>query len=280
MKLKALIASLVLFTSVPLTVSLHKEVEASEISKQELFFNEHGRAAQEVASQYDIYASVLLAQMALESSYGKSGLASEYNNYFGIKGSYNGNSVGMNTNEDNGSGSLYSIQSNFRVYESAKDSMIDYAELMNKERYTRSLRSVSDTYQKVTASLQGVYASDTLYAEKLNGMIQKYNLTRFDTDIVIPRIASANNVDQNEINQFGLQVSNNSSAKVYYHSAQVYYSNNSLLIDVEDRKEHTVIEGESLQSIANQYSTTVEKIMSDNGLSSGVIYKGESLVIL
>lgn len=277
MKFKALIASLVLFSSIPLVASLQKEVEASEVSKQEQFFNEHGEAAREVASQYNIYASVLLAQMALESSYGKSGLASEYNNYFGIKGSYKGNSVRMNTNEDNGSGSLYSIKSNFRVYESARNSMIDYAELMNKDRYTKSLKSVSKTYQEVTSSLEGVYASDTSYAEKLNGMIQKYNLTKFDSDVVLPTIA--NNVEKDEIDMFGLQIVSNPFSKVYYHSAQVYYSNNSLLVDAKEKKEHIVIEGESLQNIANQYSTTVEKIMSDNGLSSGVIYKGESLVI-
>lgn len=278
MKLKALIASLVLFSSIPLVASLQKEVEASEINKQELFFNEHGEVAREVASQYNIYASVLLAQMALESSYGKSGLASEYNNYFGIKGSFNGKSIDMNTKEDNGSGSLYSIKSNFRVYESAKDSMIDYAELMNKERYTRSLRSVSDTYQKVTASLQGVYASDTLYADKLNGIIQKYNLTRFDDNIILPRVA--NNVGPNEINRFRLQVSNDLSTNMHYNSAQVYYSNSSLSFDTRERTEHIVSEGESLQNIANQYSTTVEKLMSDNGLSSTAVYKGEILVVL
>lgn len=274
MKLKAIIASFVLLTSVPIVSALQKEVEASEISKQELFFNQHGHLAQEVAKEYDIYASVLLAQMALESSYGKSGLASNYNNYFGIKGNYNGKTVQMKTKEDDGSGSLYSTNAGFRAYENSKQSMIDYAELMNKDRYKKSLKSVSNSYQEVTSSLQGVYATDTRYSEKLNGIIEKYNLTKFDVESSGPR----GNVVQDEIDFFGLKVQ--PFEKSHSNSAQVYSYNAESSFEKKEKNVHIVIEGESLSTIANKYSTTIEKIMSDNGLSSFSVYKGESLVIL
>ena len=42
----------------------------------------------------------MLAQATVESAWGQSGLAQEpNNNLFGIKGSYNGQSVNMNTGE-------------------------------------------------------------------------------------------------------------------------------------------------------------------------------------
>ena len=53
---------------------------------------------QAVANSNDMYASVMIAQALLESSYGSSGLASAPNyNLFGVKGSYNGQSVYMPT---------------------------------------------------------------------------------------------------------------------------------------------------------------------------------------
>ena len=74
-----------------------------------------------------ILASVSLAQFILESGYGKSELAQNANNVFGMKkslsgntwsgSSWDGNSVyTKKTQEDNGSGKLYTITADFRKY--------------------------------------------------------------------------------------------------------------------------------------------------------------------
>ena len=51
------------------------------------------RLAQETQAKYGVPASVTLAQYATESGYGKSWLARNANNYFGMTGSYNGQKV-------------------------------------------------------------------------------------------------------------------------------------------------------------------------------------------
>lgn len=68
--------------------------------------------------QNKLYASVMIAQAAHESAFGKSMLSSPpYFNLFGIKGSYNGQSIPMGTWEDMG-GSIINITANFRAYPS------------------------------------------------------------------------------------------------------------------------------------------------------------------
>ncbi|WP_125764877.1 glucosaminidase domain-containing protein [Companilactobacillus hulinensis] len=153
------------------------------------FINYIGNSARKLADNNDIYASVMIAQAMVESGWGTSGLASAPNyNLFGVKGSYNGESVNMGTQEDDGTGSLYSINSNFRKYPSYKESLEDYVSLIrggvsgNPEIYAGAWKSNTTSYKDATAYLTGRYATDTTYADKLNAIIEKYDLTKFDTN--------------------------------------------------------------------------------------------------
>lgn len=153
----------------------------------ESFINKISKEAREVGQKYDIYASVMIAQAILESGSGSSSLSQEPNyNLFGIKGTHNGQTVSMATQEDFGNGLLYTTQANFKVYESFEDSMTDYALLLkeglvsNPLFYEGAWKSTTSSYREATAYLQGRYATDTQYAEKLNGLIATYELTAFD----------------------------------------------------------------------------------------------------
>ena len=153
------------------------------------FIDYIGNSARKLASNNDLYASVMIAQAMIESGWGTSGLASAPNyNLFGIKGDYNGSSVNMSTQEDDGTGSLYSIDSNFRKYPSYKESLEDYVSLLrggtsgNSQMYAGAWKSNTTSYKDATKYLTGRYATDTTYADKLNSVIEKYNLTQFDTD--------------------------------------------------------------------------------------------------
>lgn len=153
----------------------------------EEFIKKIGESARQVAHQYDLYASVMIAQAILESGSGNSGLASEPNyNLFGIKGEYDGASIVMKTQEDNGKGNLYTIDSAFRKYPSYKESLEDYAKLLkegltgNKDYYHGTWKSQTTSYKEATHFLMGRYATDTQYAEKLNQLIDVYNLTAYD----------------------------------------------------------------------------------------------------
>lgn len=152
------------------------------------FIDYIGNSARKLAANNDLYASVMIAQAMVESGWGTSGLASAPNyNLFGIKGDYKGASVNMGTQEDDGTGSLYSISSDFRKYPSYKESLEDYVSLLrggtsgNSQMYAGAWKSNTSSYKDATKYLTGRYATDTTYADKLNSVIEKYNLTQFDT---------------------------------------------------------------------------------------------------
>ncbi|WP_313540786.1 glucosaminidase domain-containing protein, partial [Enterococcus sp.] len=64
------------------------------------FITEIATYAQPVAQANDLYASVMIAQAILESGWGRSSLSKAPNyNLFGVKGSYNGQTVYMSTLE-------------------------------------------------------------------------------------------------------------------------------------------------------------------------------------
>ncbi|MFS1664368.1 glucosaminidase domain-containing protein [Streptococcus sp. zg-JUN1979] len=138
--------------------------------------------ATQIGQEYDLYASVLIAQAILESNNGQSALAqSPYHNLFGIKGSYNGNHVVMSTLEDDGTGNTYAVNDAFRAYPSYVESMYDYAALLSSSYYAGVHKSNTSSYLDATAALTGTYATDTSYASKLNSLIATYGLTAYDT---------------------------------------------------------------------------------------------------
>lgn len=182
-------------TSVIQPPATKQEVEAnynfSVVKNQttQEFIDSIGADAQAIAWKEELYASVMIAQAILETGSGNSQLARPpYHNLFGIKGSYQGKQVNFGTQEDNGSGQLYTIQSGFRQYPSYKESLEDYAALLkngisgNAKFYQSVWKDVAETYQEATKALTGKYATDTQYDKKLNALIETYQLTDYDND--------------------------------------------------------------------------------------------------
>ena len=140
-----------------------------------------GEPARALAEEHDLYASVMIAQAILESGSGGSGLSQPpYFNLFGIKGAYEGQSVTMSTQEDDGTGSYYTIDAAFRRYPSYAASLQDYAELLSKPFYAGARKQVAEDYVAACEYLQGRYATSTSYAASLRGIIEAYDLTRYD----------------------------------------------------------------------------------------------------
>lgn len=157
-------------------------------TNQQAFIQQVGPMAQEVAGANDLYASVMIAQAILESGWGQSTLTTLANNMFGIKGSYNGQFVEMQTMEDDGKGNLYPIIAKFRKYPSLKESFQDNAHVLKTTSFSPGVffyhgawKSNTSSYRDATQWLQGRYATDTSYASKLNNLIETYNLTQYDT---------------------------------------------------------------------------------------------------
>ena len=146
------------------------------------FIDTIGEDARELCQQNDLYASVMIAQAVVESASGSSGLSCEpYNNLFGIKGSYEGRSVRMKTQEDDGEGHLETVVAEFRKYPSMLESLEDYVGLLTgNSLYAPVKKSNTESYTDACDYLQGRYATSTSYARTLKAYIDAYDLTQYD----------------------------------------------------------------------------------------------------
>lgn len=143
-----------------------------------------------------ILASVSLAQFILESGYGKSELAQNANNLFGMKCSLSGNTWSdsswdgkskytKKTQEQNADGSYETITADFRKYSCIEDSIADHSAYLlgamngKKLRYD-GLKSCADYKRAAQIIKDGGYATSLDYVEKLCFIIEKWKLSDYD----------------------------------------------------------------------------------------------------
>lgn len=142
-----------------------------------------------------ILASVSMAQFILESSYGKSELAVNANNCFGMKKSLSGNtwpgstwdgSIYPKETKEYSNGQYITIVSEFRKYKCLEDSIEDHSAYLagamngSKKRY-EGLVGETDYRTAATIIENGGYATSPTYIDSLCNVIEKWNLTRFDS---------------------------------------------------------------------------------------------------
>lgn len=151
------------------------------------FINKVAPEAKVLAEQNDLYASVMIAQAALETGFGTSYLAKNANNFFGVKGRYNNEFVVINTSEFDKQGNKYYINAEFRKYPSIHYSLRDYVDFLTgktakwREAFYKGARfSVAKDYKEATKYLTGRYATAPNYNTALNKIIEEFNLTKYD----------------------------------------------------------------------------------------------------
>lgn len=155
-------------------------VARQPLSKNEQdFINLIAPDAQKIAQEHDLFASVMIAQAILESDWGRSDLARTHYNLFGIKGSYHGQSTTMPTQEHR-MGCDLTEQHVFRKYPSVMESLQDYAMVLDQEIYEQVHKRHCLDYQTATRALNQKYATDPRYHQKLDHLIQAYDLTKYD----------------------------------------------------------------------------------------------------
>ena len=144
---------------------------------------------QKVAEKVNKYAplygicvhSPIIAQAIIESGWGKSGLASKYHNYFGLKcgSSWKGGSVNMATREEYKPGVVTNIRDNFRTYEDFDAGIRGYFEFINTSRYA-NLKGVKSPEEYVRRLKADGYATSSKYVDNVMRVIRDNKLTRFD----------------------------------------------------------------------------------------------------
>lgn len=158
-----------------------RETEFSPVSVEELagdasaaYIQRFARIAVLEMKQFGIPASISLAQGLIESRAGKSRLAVDANNHFGIKCFSKKCPTGhcIRATDD-------SHKDFFRKYASAWESWRAHSKTLSSGRYLKLHKYKS--YKDWAYGLRKVgYATDKAYASKLIGVIEKYNLDRFD----------------------------------------------------------------------------------------------------
>ena len=166
-------------------MSLHADASGivTGATSQSTFLLSIYEAALDGWRQYGVLPSVTAAQAILESAWGKSALATQGHNLFGIKGSYNGQSIVMRTAEY-GSNGYYYINDSFRKYPSNYESVVDHGRfLATNSRYSNLLWKTD--YATVTNYLkQDGYATDPNYPSSLNNVIRTYGLQAWDKRVL------------------------------------------------------------------------------------------------
>ena len=146
------------------------------------FIEQIAKCVKKYAYVYGIEVhSPIIAQAILESGWGKSGLASKYHNYFGLKcgSSWKGKSVNMATKEEYKVGTLTNIRDNFRVYDSMEDGVKGYFDFINTSRYA-NLKGVTSPEEYVKRIKADGYATSSTYVDNIMRVIRDNKLTRFD----------------------------------------------------------------------------------------------------
>lgn len=130
-----------------------------------------------------IPASLIIAQAALESAWGTSGLTKKGNNLFGIKGRGPAGSCTMQTTEFV-NGKLIKVDAAFRAYNNWGESIADHTKLIlngvswDRNKYKKVIGVDGRTAAREIQ--EAGYATDPKYADKLIAIMDEYNLYQYD----------------------------------------------------------------------------------------------------
>jgi flagellum-specific peptidoglycan hydrolase FlgJ len=201
------------------------------------YIKNYEQIAMEEMLQYGIPASITLAQGILESGAGRGDLTSRANNHFGIKchTSWTGERV---YHDDDEKGEC------FRKYKDPKYSFRDHSLFLTKRTRYQDLFKLDKTDYKGWAKglKKAGYATDPKYPNKLISIIDRYDLTRFDKQVLGGSAVIAN-LDDSKISTYKVQ------------------------------------KGETLYSISRRFNMTVETLKEYNGLQSNTISVGQVLYL-
>lgn len=193
--------------------------------------------AKEEMQLYKIPASITLAQGILESGAGMGELSLKANNHFGIKcHGWKGGSVFHDDDRP---------QECFRKYNDPKYSYRDHSLFLTERKRYAGLFDLSiDDYKGWAKGLRAAgYATDVKYPEKLISLIERYELYKYDAEVLGKEIRVAR-VDTNR-----------------------------------DSQQYVVQQGDTLYSIARRYNLSVEQLKEYNKLEGSDISIGQVLYV-
>ena len=217
-------------------------VKLSQEQKAQAYIDKFAPIAQDEMRQYQIPASITLAQGILESGVGFGRLAVEGNNHFGIK-CHRGWNGGKMYHDDDAKGEC------FRTYDDPAESYRDHSIFLSgRQRYAFLFKLNKKDYIAWAKGLKKAgYATDPKYPKKIISIIERYKLYKYDS-------------------KKGVKIVKNEKI-------------DTVILKNKKNNIHSVEVGDTLYSIALKYSISVDDIVKENKLKNNTIYKGQELII-
>lgn len=135
---------------------------------KQLFVKRFYQDANIAATGSKILPDTIIAAAALESNYGKSGLASKYNNFFGRKPekTWKGKTIVLPTKEFV-NGKWITINQGFKWYDSPADAFRDYVRLLTYSKRYAAVSTKTTAKEQFEEIQKAGYATDPGYSQKL-----------------------------------------------------------------------------------------------------------------
>lgn len=206
--------------------------------------------AVEQMHKHHIPASITLAQGLLESGAGRSTLAINGNNHFGIK-CHEWSGPRMYKDDDRRNDC-------FRVYDNARQSFEDHSKFLLRPRYNSLFSLRLTDYRGWARGLKECgYATNPRYAESLINIIELYDLQQYD---------NAKKYDKFIAEHSGANVSNPSI------SHRIYYNNKNYYLIAR--------RGDTFRSLSEEVGVSSKKLAKYNELNEGYVLDDGDIVYM
>lgn len=189
---------------------------------------------------HGIPASITLAQGILESGAGKGKLALSANNHFGIKCHKEWTGESVKHDDD-------AAQECFRKYQHPSESYRDHSLfLTSRPRYSSLFKLDKGDYEAWAKGLKAAgYATDVKYPDKLIGLIERFELYKYDNEVLSRDFKPA-------------------KKEIILAQGGDYY---------------TIQQGDTLYSLSKRFNLTVDDLKKLNNMSDNAISIGQQIKI-
>ena len=226
--------------------------------------------AQADQAKSGICAAVTLAQAILESGWGRSELAVNANNLFGMKKSLSGNTWSGSTWDGK---SVYSketkevyasgpatVQADFRAYKDWQTSVNDHSAYLAGARKGSALRYAGlvgcTDYKKAAQIIKvGGYATAPDYVDKLCRLVEQYGLTKYNA---VQKAEEKKAEEKHEIRVFYPGYTRNSSPDDRQGAGCVWHDQNGHTLVIDAYEENTAAEESLIQYLADNELYTID----------------------
>lgn len=240
------------------------------------YISKYKDIALEHEKEQGIPASITLAQGILESGAGKSMLAVNANNHFGIKAgsSWDGNIYLAWDDEIN--------KSRFRKYATAEESFNDHARVLKGDRYCSLFAKSVYDYRAWAYGLQKAgYATSPNYAKALIGYIDAYKLYSINGGVKLKpgKTITITKYITKEQPIFDTDCLIEEDVQT---EEELFIQNtiNRYVVEINDVRCTLLYPGESIASISMKYDIPKEKILEYNEVGTDVNIKEGDIIFL